>query len=357
MAQLPGQPGVDGTDLGVRLASVPAGVRVTLIVCAAAGVDVAFYARPSHRIVLAAILVLAVLGALGMGLLPWDRVVRSRWREPAFLAWSLSNVATITVFGFVNNQPNSALSLLFFVPIVFVSTTYPLKSVIIVSAAAISAYFAVALHAGSTPDFVLMFAAVLGSTALMGAWQARNHDIVREELSRMSRTDSLTGCLNRRGFEESAGEAIRAAAAGGGSLAVLLVDLDGFKQVNDTGGHAAGDAVLREVAVRLAATARPGDVIGRLGGDEFAVVLHRVDEAGATAAAERLEAALVDVIGASVGVAVMPRHGTALDALIGWADRRLYEVKVRRRASGVRTAAASVAELELAAPDAHGLMS
>ena len=60
-----------------------------------------------------------------------------------------------------------------------------------------------------------MFAAVLGCTALMGAWQARNHDRVREELARMSRTDPLTGCLNRRGFEERAAEAIRVAAAAG----------------------------------------------------------------------------------------------------------------------------------------------
>ncbi|MEA2438940.1 MAG: hypothetical protein QOH76_364 [Thermoleophilaceae bacterium] len=346
-----GHPAGLGTDLGVRLASIPAGVRVTLIVCAAAGFDVAFYAVPSRRFALAAILVLAVVGALGIGLLPWERIVHSRWREPVFLAWSLSNVATITVFGFVNNTPNSALSLLFFVPIVFVSITYPLRSVLIVSAASISAYFVVALHAGSTPDWVLMFAAVLGCTALMGAWQARNHDVVREELARMSRTDPLTGCLNRRGFEEQAGDAIRAAAsADGGMLAVVLVDLDGFKQVNDTGGHAAGDEVLRQTAQRLASAARPGDLIGRLGGDEFAVLLHRVDEDGALAAAQRLEAALTDVTRASIGVAAMPRHGTALDALIGWADRRLYETKLRRRAAGVRTAAATLAELELTPP-------
>jgi diguanylate cyclase (GGDEF)-like protein len=353
-----GQPAVDGADFGVRLASIPAGVRVTLIVVAAAAVDVAFYAVPSRRLALAAVLVVAVLGALGMGLLPWERIVRSRWRERVFLGWSLSNVATITVFGFINNTPNSALSLLFFVPIVFVSTTYPLRSVIIVSAASISAYFGVAFHAGSTPDFVLMFAAVLGSTALMGAWQARNHDVVREELARVSRTDSLTGCLNRRGFEQRAEEAIRAAAAvDGGSLAVVLVDLDGFKQVNDTGGHAAGDTVLRRTAERLASAARPGDLIGRLGGDEFAVLLHRVDDLGAAVAAERLETALRDVTRASVGVAVMPQHGTALDALIGWADRRLYETKLRRRAASVRSAATTLAELELSAPDTRDLIS
>jgi diguanylate cyclase (GGDEF)-like protein len=359
MRQGGGQPVIDGTDHGVRLASIPAGVRVTLIVCAAAAVDVGFYAVPSRRVALFIVLLVAAGGGLAMGRLPWERIVRSRWREPAFLAWSLSNVATITVFGFINNSPNSALSLLFFVPIVFVSTTYPLRSVLIVSATSIVCYLSVAAHAGSTPDWVLMFVAVLGCTALMGAWQARNHDGVREELARMSRTDPLTGCLNRRGFQERAEEAIRGAAAAdfASPLAVVLIDLDGFKQVNDTSGHAAGDQVLRDVADRLAGVARQGDVIGRLGGDEFAVLLHGVDERGAAAAGERLEAALADVSRASTGVAVLPRHGTALDALIGWADRRLYETKVRRRAAGARSAASALAELELSVPRGPGVIS
>jgi diguanylate cyclase (GGDEF)-like protein len=354
-----GTPAIDGTDHGVRLASIPAGVRVTLIVCAAAAVDVQFYAEPSRRLALFSVLGVAVAGALAMGRLPWARVVHSRWREPAFLAWSLSNVATITVFGLINDAPNSALSLLFFVPIVFVSTTYPLRSVVIVSVVSIFCYLLVAAQAGSTTDWVLMFMAVLGSTALMGAWQARNHDGVRAKLALMSRTDPLTGCLNRRGFEERAEEAIRGAAAAGFAvpLAVVLVDLDGFKQVNDTSGHAAGDQVLRDVTERLSGVARHGDVIGRLGGDEFAMLLHGVDEQAATAAGERLEAALADVSRASVGVAVLPRHGTALDALIGWADRRLYEVKLRRRAEGVRTAASALAEIELSVPPEPGVIS
>jgi diguanylate cyclase (GGDEF)-like protein len=345
-----GQPEGHGTDFAVRLASITAGVLVTFIVCAAAAFDVAFYAEPSRRLALASVLVVAVLGAAGMGLLPWKRIVVSKWREPAFLCWSLSNVATITVFGFINDDPNSALSMLFIVPIVFVSTSYPLRSVVIVGVASIAAYLGVALEAGSTPDFVLMFSAVLGSTALMGAWQARNHDRVRNELARMSRTDPLTGCLNRRGFEERARDAVRLAVEHDGSLAVVLVDLDAFKQVNDTGGHAAGDAVLCQTAERLTAAARPGDVIGRLGGDEFAVLLQRVDEHAAAVAADRLEASLADVTRASVGLAVLPQHGTELDTLIGWADKRLYETKLRRRASGVRAAAATLDELELSAP-------
>src|SRR3954468_15365570 len=143
-----GRPVVDGTDFGVRLASIPAGGLVTFIVCGAAAFDVAFYAQPSRRLALATSLLVASGAGAGFGMLPWDRSVRSKWRETAFLCWSLSNVATIAVFGFINNSPNSALSLLFFVPIVFVSTTYPLRSVLIVSAASILGYLGVAFHAG-----------------------------------------------------------------------------------------------------------------------------------------------------------------------------------------------------------------
>ena len=338
----------DGSELGVRLASVKAGVRVTWVVCAAAGFDVAIYAPSDRRLALAAVLVAAVLGAAGMGLLPWERIVTSRWREPAFLCWSLSNLLALTTFGLIEHVPNSAMMLMFFVPIVFVSMTYPRRSVLIVSAATMGSFLAVALMTHSSTEFVVMFAAVLGCTALMGSWQASNHDQVREELARMSRTDPLTGLLNRRGFEQQAERAIETAEGG---LAVILVDLDGFKQVNDTRGHAAGDAVLRVTATRLTEVAGPEALIGRLGGDEFALLLPGLDERGAAAAARRIEDGLDEVTSASVGAAALPTHGRDLDALIGWADRRLYEVKLRRRAHGIRTAAASIAELELTAPE------
>ena len=321
------RPSFDGTDLHIRLASVPAGVRVTLVVCAAAAFDVRFYADPSRRGPLAVVLAAAVVGAIGFGFLPWERIVRSRWREPVFLAWSLSNVVTITVFGLVDNQPNSALSLMFIVPIVFVSTTYPLRSVIVVNVSAVAAYLGVAITTGTSPDFLLMFVAVLGSTALMGAWQARNHDRVREDLALISRTDSLTGCLNRRGFEEWAEAAIRSAADRSRSVVVVLVDLDGFKQVNDTRGHAAGDTLLREVGTCLLDTVGPRDFVGRLGGDEFALLLHDAEESPAAQTADRVVERLRQVAPASIGAATAPEDGGDLDAVLRRADWRLYESK------------------------------
>jgi diguanylate cyclase (GGDEF)-like protein len=179
------------------------------------------------------------------------------------------------------------------------------------------------------------------------AWQARNHRAESEALTRASHTDALTGCLNRRGFEARAGQSIRAAAEEGRPVGVIALDLDGFKQVNDSGGHAAGDRVLREVGLRLARATGRGTLIGRLGGDEFALLLFGADEDAATAAAERIDAALAGVTRASIGVAAMPCHGTALDALLAWADSHLYETKLRRRLQRRRLipSAACVAEL------------
>jgi diguanylate cyclase (GGDEF)-like protein len=192
-----------------------------------------------------------------------------------------------------------------------------------------AAIVASVVFAVGDPSWICVAAALLACAAFV--WQARSHRAERASLARASRVDPLTGCLNRRGFEERAEDAIRAAMAENRPVGVIALDLDGFKQVNDSGGHAAGDRVLREVGARLPRAAGRGALIGRLGGDEFALLLDGADEDAATAAAGRLETALAGVTRASIGVAAMPRHGTALDALLGWADARLYETKIRRR--------------------------
>lgn len=120
-------------------------------------------------------------------------------------------------------------------------------------------------------------------------------------------------------------------------VGVLYVDLDGFKAVNDAHGHRVGDLVLTEVARRISAVLRPGDVVARLGGDEFAVLCPNLgDDAAAAAIAQRVVVALdrpfvIDgvavVIGASVGIATARPGDLGADGLIDAADRALYQVK------------------------------
>lgn len=152
-------------------------------------------------------------------------------------------------------------------------------------------------------------------------------------------TDPLTGLANRALFRERFGQALRRAHRSGGKLALLMVDLDGFKAINDGFGHPAGDVVLQEFARRVRAVTRETDVFARLGGDEFALVqtdLHQPHAAGVLA--ERLLKVLEEpvqlereqvVLRASIGVAVYPQDGDSLSALTENADRALYQAKRR----------------------------
>ncbi|MDP9497200.1 MAG: EAL domain-containing protein [Actinomycetota bacterium] len=152
-----------------------------------------------------------------------------------------------------------------------------------------------------------------------------------------SLADELTGLPNRRYLQEELGRVLPAALRSGASPAVLLVDLDRFKEVNDTLGHAHGDLLLMSVAARLRAVLRESDPVVRLGGDEFAVLVPAVeDEAAAVAVGQRVLAALhepflVDGVTlhteGSVGVALAPEHGKTPDALLRSADVAMYEAK------------------------------
>ena len=142
---------------------------------------------------------------------------------------------------------------------------------------------------------------------------------------RAAETDPLTGLLNRRGFDARVPE--------GAPGAMLILDIDGFKGVNDRYGHAVGDTVLRDLAVILTGTLRRRDVLARLGGEEFGVFLPGLTIGDAREAAERLRSAVagqlraeVEPVTVSVGVAIA-RAGLSREALIAEADRGLYAAK------------------------------
>ena len=152
-------------------------------------------------------------------------------------------------------------------------------------------------------------------------------------------TDDLTGLGNRRHLLARLDHSIADAERDEDDLALLLIDLDGFKELNDTLGHHAGDEVLRQIGPRLAEVLRAGDTLARLGGDEFAVVLHPGDEAAASTASLRLRAALersfrvggIRVhIDASVGIAMFPVHASDGLGLLQRADVAMYEAKRTR---------------------------
>jgi diguanylate cyclase (GGDEF)-like protein/PAS domain S-box-containing protein len=149
--------------------------------------------------------------------------------------------------------------------------------------------------------------------------------------------DPLTGLANRTLLRDRLTQAIARSRREGGETGVLFVDLDNFKQVNDIGGHATGDAVLVELSGRMGRAVRPGDTVARLGGDEFVVVCEEVDQESALAVGERLEEAIrlpltasgvKHGLSASIGVAL--GHSDP-DALLGNADAAVYRAKAAGR--------------------------
>jgi diguanylate cyclase (GGDEF)-like protein len=239
-------------------------------------------------------------------------------------------------------------------------TTSPLLPVVFL-AVALTAYFgtpraamirlagAIAVCASpflySTADaqiaFTLRFVAVAATAAvLVGIILYNRRELAQaEEVAReLALHDALTGLPNRRAFTDNVGRTLRRTSRPVGSpVSIAMIDLDNFKRVNDTFGHAAGDRVLQAIASALEDVTRPGDFVARIGGDEFALVAHGVDTSASRALSVRcvsaVEAAVAEVgyadcaVSATVGFALFPYHGRTLDSLVEAADGALMDAK------------------------------
>jgi diguanylate cyclase (GGDEF)-like protein/hemerythrin-like metal-binding protein/PAS domain S-box-containing protein len=171
------------------------------------------------------------------------------------------------------------------------------------------------------------------------------HDITERReaelrLHELAYHDRLTGLPNRMLFFDRLTQTLSAAKRGRKHAAILFLDLDGFKKVNDEYGHDAGDTVLKTVASRFLAAVRASDTVARMGGDEFVILLHELEE---TTDAHLVAQKLLDVVapdivlsptdkcrvGASIGISIYPEHGTDMDTLLMAADMAMYDSKKR----------------------------
>jgi diguanylate cyclase (GGDEF)-like protein len=180
-----------------------------------------------------------------------------------------------------------------------------------------------------------------------GGWVSIHQDItaqkrIEAELERLACHDALTGLANRSLFTEKVGAALARMRRQGETFSVLMLDLDRFKTVNDSFGHPAGDALLREIARRLLNTVREVDCVARFGGDEFAVLQTCCEDqkAGVVALSDRILAAVTEpydlngrkfILETSIGIALAPQDGDDVDALIQHADLALYRAKTEGR--------------------------
>ncbi|MEV1145261.1 GGDEF domain-containing protein [Micromonospora sp. NPDC049799] len=213
---------------------------------------------------------------------------------------------------------------------VFVASRTPhLRLLIALEALIVGSYLAVAAAGQPTrPGHVFLYVAGMLVLISVCATQARIVARQRSQLRSLATLDPLTGALNRRGLADFAGPLFRGCRRPGVSL--LCLDLDDFKLVNDRLGHAAGDALLQRTVAAARDAVRAGDAIARIGGDEFVAVLVDAHELTARTVAARIDGALREHTGVSIGWATAPHDGDTLETLMQVADQRLYRVKQDR---------------------------
>ena len=199
--------------------------------------------------------------------------------------------------------------------------------------------------ARSTPNESLLllqtYVGVATLTTLVLAAVVAERRRLEGELRRLSVTDALTGIANYRLLVERLGSELARSMRSGRTFALLLLDVDGLKRINDRFGHLTGSRALCRVADALRAASRATDTPARYGGDEFALVLPETDEAGAKGIGSRVTEALArdgeqPPVTVSLGISIFPDHGESAEALLSEADARLYEMKAqgRRRRAG-----------------------
>jgi diguanylate cyclase (GGDEF)-like protein len=291
--------------------------------------------HPGLSMALAA--VVCVLSPLLL-LVPVPRLVRSRYGGWFFYGWEAGGIALVLMFAALDRGAGSPVVAFFYVLLAHAALAYPPAGLAVAGGGTIVAFLGLGVLGPTTsPQVLVLTAATLAVATATCAVASYNHvrayrrtAAYAQRIALLAERDGLTGCLNHRTFHERLGAAATVADRDH-PLALLLIDIDHFKTVNDSHGHPAGDQVLALVGTVLQDCSRPGDAVGRLGGDEFALLLPGGTASSAVAVAERVrrqvreEAAAFDVT-VSVGFAVSSARGDA-QGLLAAADRAVYRAK------------------------------
>ena len=279
---------------------------------------------------------LAIVLCPGLLLLPLAAMMRDSRGPTMFYAWSVATTALVVIGTHLDGGASSPLDALLFLTLTYMAVAYSPAGVLAMgSVMAGSYFFFVELPDVTTSGMffltVMVTLTMICAMASANSWAAYDRQVllIRTQET-LASTDPLTGIPNRRAFMERISDAVDAAAWGHQAV-VCLVDLDGFKAVNDAGGHAAGDAMLRAVGSALGAAVRETDTVARLGGDEFAVLADISVGFSGQVLAERLRQAVVTVgsargVTASVGVAEV-EPGDDVEDLMHRADAAMYRSK------------------------------
>jgi diguanylate cyclase (GGDEF)-like protein len=277
---------------------------------------------------------LAVIGALLLAI----ALALALWRTPPdAVALALPLVATLIISALVAACRPMALVPIFYVwPLVLTAYSCQRREVLL-NYLAVLVGFAIALAGWAPPDtrivMWVLVAVVGGVLATLVTALKERLSLVVGDLRSLATHDPLTGVLNRRAFAAALEDALLRAARDDVPSAVLVLDVDWFKAINDTWGHATGDRTLKDLSATLQRCTRASDEVGRLGGEEFGILLHATDAAGAEVYAERLRLAVAGSSGqdapaitVSIGVAAM-KPDQDVDHVLDAADYAMYAAK------------------------------
>lgn len=269
-------------------------------------------------------------------LLPLPAMMRDHRGPTMFYLWTFATTAVILYATWLDGGASSPLDALLFLTLTYMAVAYPPYGVLAMGTAMTGGYVVLFGMSGLTTSAAFFIAVMVAFTlictmASANSWAAHERQqLLISTQKTLASTDPLTGIPNRRTLHERLAGAVEAAAWGHRAV-VCLVDLDGFKAVNDREGHAAGDAVLKAVASILGGVLRETDTVARLGGDEFAVLADVTVAFSGEMLAERLRQAVALAgsrrgVTASIGVAdVVP--GEDVGELLHRADAAMYRAK------------------------------
>ena len=289
-----------------------------------------------HSLAILAMCAVVIVACPFLLVLPLAEMMRNSRGPTMFYLWSIACSVLVIVGTRIDGGPSSPLDALLFLVLTFLAVAYSPYGVVLMGSLMTTAYlFFVELPGLTTSG--LFFLVIMGAFTMVCAMASSNswaaHDrqvqLIRTQET-LAATDPLTGIPNRRAYLERVADAVDAAAWGHQTV-VCLVDLDSFKSVNDAGGHAAGDAMLKAVGSALGGAVRETDTVARLGGDEFAVLADISVSFSGEMLAERLRDAVARIGGpagvtASIGVAEV-QPGDDVADLMHRADAAMYRSK------------------------------
>jgi diguanylate cyclase (GGDEF)-like protein len=286
-----------------------------------------------------------------------DTISLKRWELNALLgAWAFAGLVGLTGAYSLVSYPGTDVEILinccvmgYIAGISSRNASRPLITIGQISFTCVPFFLALLARADLVHVALAIFIGVLYVGTLLVSKSVFENLVSRHEafkrIETLAQRDALSGLWNRSAFLKLVGEQLPAAEHSGSRTALIAIDLDRFKDINDTLGHPAGDSVLRQVADRLRACLRPGDEASRIGGDEFLVMLAGGKVSEIETAVENILASFSEpfivnmtstVCGASIGYAVAPQDSSTLELLLRNADLALYEAKKRGRMQAVR---------------------